>query len=54
LEETKRYTGSVSADEVEPMGQEEYSMKMLIRAVWVIGRWRVADKSRRRKEVRIL
>ena len=34
LKETKRCTGSGSADEAEPTGQKEYSMKMLIRAVW--------------------
>ena len=34
LKETKRCTGSGSADDAEPTGQKEYSMKMLIRAVW--------------------
>ena len=34
LKKTKRCTGSGSADEAKPMGQKEYSMKMLIRAVW--------------------
>ena len=33
LKETKRCTGSRLADEAQPMGQEEYSVKMLIRVV---------------------
>ena len=33
LEETKRCTNLGSADEVQPMDQKEYSMKMLIRTV---------------------
>ena len=49
LEETKRCTGSGSADFDAADGSEEYSMKMLVRVFW----WS-ADESGRRKEARTL